>query len=163
MLKNAGVGYGDYVEQITYLLFLKLAEEMSDLGFDNPIPAKFGWSVLSSKSGDDLEVHYRHTLENLGKVTGLAGIIFRKAQNKISNPSDLQRVIKMIGDEDWSGMGVDIKEQTKLAKQLTELADWERDVIYPLATQRLEIDLDDGVKANYPKFGKALARIPGVS
>jgi type I restriction enzyme M protein len=109
VLKNAGVGYGDYVEQITYLLFLKLAEEMSDLGFDNPIPPKFGWSVLSSKSGDDLEVHYRHTLENLGKEPGLVGIIFRKAQNKISNPSDLQRVIKMIGDEDWSGMDVDIK------------------------------------------------------
>jgi type I restriction enzyme M protein len=109
VLKNAGVGYGDYVEQITYLLFLKLAEEITELGFDNPIPAKFGWSVLSSKSGDDLEVHYRHTLENLGKVPGLVGIIFRKAQNKISNPSDLQRVIKMIGDEDWSGMDVDIK------------------------------------------------------
>jgi type I restriction enzyme M protein len=53
VLKKAGVGYGDYVEQITYLLFLKLADEMSELGFDNPIPAKFGWSVLSSKSGDN--------------------------------------------------------------------------------------------------------------
>jgi type I restriction enzyme M protein len=114
VLKNAGVGYGDYVEQITYLLFLKLAEEMSDLGYDNPIPPKFGWSVLSSMSGDELEVHYRHTLENLGTEPGLVGIIFRKAQNKISNPSDLQRVIKMIappsprlrraGDDDGSGM-----------------------------------------------------------
>ena len=56
VLKNAGVGYGDYVEQITYLLFLKLAEEMTELGFDNPIPAKFQWSELSSQSGDDLEV-----------------------------------------------------------------------------------------------------------
>ncbi len=109
VLKNAGVGYGDYVEQITYLLFLKLADEMTELGFDNPIPKQFAWSKLSSKSGDDLEVHYRHTLENLGKEPGLVGIIFRKAQNKISNPSDLQRVIKMIGDEDWSGMDVDIK------------------------------------------------------
>lgn len=109
VLKNAGVGYGDYVEQITYLLFLKLADEMTELGFDNPIPEAFQWSELSSKSGDDLEVHYRHTLENLGKETGLVGIIFRKAQNKISNPSDLQRVIKMIADEDWSGMDVDIK------------------------------------------------------
>jgi type I restriction enzyme M protein len=109
VLKNAGVGYGDYVEQITYLLFLKLADEMTELGFDNPIPKPFAWSKLSGKSGDDLEVHYRHTLENLGKVPGLVGIIFRKAQNKISNPSDLQRVIKMIGDEDWSGMDVDIK------------------------------------------------------
>ncbi len=109
VLKNAGVGYGDYIEQITYLLFLKLADEMTQLGFDNPIPDAFAWAVLSSKSGDDLEVHYRHTLENLGKEPGLVGIIFRKAQNKISNPSDLQRVIKMIADEDWSGMDVDIK------------------------------------------------------
>jgi type I restriction enzyme M protein len=109
VLKNAGVGYGDYVEQITYLLFLKLADEMTELGFENPIPKQFAWSKLSSKNGDDLEVHYRHTLENLGKEPGLVGIIFRKAQNKISNPSDLQRVIKMIGDEDWSGMDVDIK------------------------------------------------------
>lgn len=109
VLKNAGVGYGDYVEQITYLLFLKLAEEMSELGFANPIPAEFAWSELSSKTGDDLEVHYRHTLEHLGKEPGLVGIIYRKAQNKISNPSDLQRVIRMIADEDWSGMDVDIK------------------------------------------------------
>ena len=109
VLKNAGVGYGDYVEQITYLLFLKLADEMTELGFDNPIPDEFKWSELSSKSGDALEIHYRHTLENLGKEPGLVGIIFRKAQNKISNPSDLQRVIKMIADEDWSGMDVDIK------------------------------------------------------
>lgn len=109
VLKNAGVGYGDYVEQITYLLFLKLADEMTELGFDNPIPKAYAWSVLSGKSGDDLENHYRHTLENLGKLPGLVGIIFRKAQNKISNPSDLQRVIKMIADEDWSGMDVDIK------------------------------------------------------
>ncbi len=66
VLKNAGVGYGDYVEQITYLLFLKLADEMTELGFDNPIPAEFQWSELSGKSGDELEVHYRHTLEHLG-------------------------------------------------------------------------------------------------
>jgi len=141
VLKNAGVGYGDYVEQITYLLFgfrlrpnlrfacvrcapiLKLADEMTELGFDNPIPAEFQWSELSSKSGDELEwsgatwtirtdrpeggrggahqVHYRHTLENLGTEPGLVGIIFRKAQNKIFNPSDLQRVIEMIVKESW--------------------------------------------------------------
>ncbi|MCB1206025.1 MAG: type I restriction-modification system subunit M N-terminal domain-containing protein [Verrucomicrobiae bacterium] len=107
VLKNAGVGYGDYVEQITYLLFLKLADEMTELGFDNPIPAEFQWFELSNRSGDDLEpsgtrwtirkdrpeggrggahqVHYRHTLENLGKQPGLVGIIFRKAQNKIAD------------------------------------------------------------------------------
>ncbi len=120
VLKNAGVGYGDYVEQITYLLFLKLADEMTELGFypptpggsgrtSNPIPKEFRWPELVGRSGDGLEVHYRHTLENLGKQPGLVGIIFRKAQNKIANPSDLARVIKMIADEDWSGMDVDIK------------------------------------------------------
>jgi len=109
VLKNAGVGYGDYVEQITYLLFLKLAEEMSELGYDDPIPTDYAWSKLCSQDGDALEIHYRHTLETLGKEPGLVGIIFRKAQNKISNPSDLKRVIKMIADEDWSGMDVDIK------------------------------------------------------
>ena len=109
VLKNAGVGYGDYVEQITYLLFLKLADEMTELGFDNPIPDDYTWSKLASESGDNLEILYRHALEDLGKESGLVGIIFRKAQNKISNPSDLQRVIKMIADEDWSGMDVDIK------------------------------------------------------
>ena len=51
VLKNAGVGYGDYVEQITYLLFLKLADEMTELGFDNPIPDKFQWAELSGRSG----------------------------------------------------------------------------------------------------------------
>jgi hypothetical protein len=88
VFKNAGVGYGDYVEQITYLLFLKLADEMTELGFDNPIPDEFKWTELSSKSGDALEwsgatwtirkdrpegwrwganqIHCRHTLENLG-------------------------------------------------------------------------------------------------
>lgn len=67
VLKNAGVGYGDYVEQITYLLFLKLAEEREELGYDNPIPDDYQWPQLKQRSGDALEVHYRHTLESLGK------------------------------------------------------------------------------------------------
>ena len=77
-LKNAVVGYGDYVEQITYLLFLKLADEMGELGFDNPIPEAFNWAELSRGTGDDLEVHYRHTPGNPGKASGLVGISFRR-------------------------------------------------------------------------------------
>ena len=96
------VGYGDYIEQITYLLFLKLAEEREHLGYDNPILDDYQWPKLVKQSGDALEIHYRHTLESLGKEDGLVGVIFRKAQNKISNPSNLERVIKMIDDEDWS-------------------------------------------------------------
>jgi len=156
VLKNAGVGYGDYVEQITYLLLaptfglrakaqpsglpvsptarlLKLAPpslklrragcEMTELGFDppappvfakattgkrlrragNPIPAEFQWSELSSKSGDELEVHYRHTLENLGKQPGLVGIIFRKARNDgdefVRGSQDKREYRSLIGPE----------------------------------------------------------------
>jgi len=56
-----------------------------------------------------------------------------------------------------------LKDAAKIATQLDELRDWERDVIFPLAQRKIEIDLDDGVKANYPKFGSALKKIPGVS
>ncbi len=108
-LRADGISYGDYVEQITYLLFLKLAEEREDLGYDNPIPADYQWPELSKQSGDDLENHYRHTLEVLGRESGLLGVIFRKAQNKIANPANLERVIKMIDEEDWSAMDIDIK------------------------------------------------------
>jgi type I restriction enzyme M protein len=72
VLKNAGVGYGDYVDQITYLLFLKLADEMADLGFDDPIPAEFQWSEVSGRSGDDLEVHCR---QDLGKLSNEPGLV----------------------------------------------------------------------------------------
>ncbi len=56
-----------------------------------------------------------------------------------------------------------LKDSAKIAKQIDELTDWERDVVFPLAQQRIEIDLDDGVKANYPKFGTALKKIAGLS
>jgi hypothetical protein len=56
-----------------------------------------------------------------------------------------------------------LKEIEKLKKTIAELDDYERDTFYPLATQKIEIDLDDGVKVNYPKFGKALKKVPGLS
>jgi len=109
VLKADGVSHGDYVEQITYLLFLKLCEQQEDLGYGNPIPDDWQWPELAKRSGDDLEVHYRHTLEALAKETGLLGVIFRKAQNKISNPANLERLIKLIDDEDWLAMDIDLK------------------------------------------------------
>ena len=99
VLKNAGVGYGlpvrqtgDYVEQITYLIFLKLADGMTELGFDNPIPAEFQWSELSSKSGDELEIHYHHTLENLGTEPGLVGIMLTPLLGSVGLTPSLQAV-----------------------------------------------------------------------
>ena len=56
-----------------------------------------------------------------------------------------------------------LKEVTLISARLNELEAWERDVIFPLAAQRIELDLDDGVKANYPRFGKALKPITGLS
>jgi hypothetical protein len=84
-----------------YLLFLKLADEMTELGFDNRIPKEFAWSKLSSKVA---AASRRSSGSKKQRRDASATFIFRKAQNKISNPSDLQRLIKMIGDEDWSGM-----------------------------------------------------------
>ncbi len=102
--------YGDYVEQITFLLFLKMDQERSELlGEPSIIPAKWRWGRLANLAGDDLELQYRHTLENLAKEKGLIGTIFRKAQNKLTDPAKLKRVVSLIHDETWIGIGVDVK------------------------------------------------------
>ena len=83
VLRDDGVGYGDYVEQITYLIFLKMADErlsISGKGAGQQVPNKYTWAKLVKLDGDDLELQYRHTLENLGKQGGMLGTIFRKAQ-----------------------------------------------------------------------------------
>jgi type I restriction enzyme M protein len=112
-LRDDGVSYGDYVEQLTYLLFLKMADEGSKLppplGKPSNIPAGYDWRSLCDKTGDELEVHYRHILEKLGKEKGLLGIIFRKAQNKIQDPAKLRRLVALIDGETWQGLDIDIK------------------------------------------------------
>jgi type I restriction enzyme M protein len=112
ILRDDGLSYGDYVEQLTFLLFLKMADEQSKPPFDkpSPIPKGFSWPALLKLSGDDLEIQYRHTLEELGKRTGLLGVIFRKAQNKIQDPAKLQRlIVDLIDKEQWSSLGADVK------------------------------------------------------
>lgn len=110
VLRDQGISYGDYVEQITFLLFLKMDQERSDLlGEDSIIPARWRWAALAPLTGDDLELHYRHTLENLAREPGLIGTIFRKAQNKLTDPAKLKRVVSLIDSETWVGIGVDIK------------------------------------------------------
>jgi hypothetical protein len=117
-LRDDGVGYNDYVEQLTYLLFLKMADEMEklpeflkeELGqVGTKIPDQYSWATLVSKDGDELEVHYRHILESLAKEPGMLGTIFRKSQNKIQDPAKLKRLIGMIDTESWSDMDVDVK------------------------------------------------------
>jgi len=109
VLRDDGVGYGDYVEQITYLIFLKMADERESAGQKVQVPNKYAWPKLVKLDGDDLELQYRHTLENLGKQGGMLGTIFRKAQNKIQDPAKLERLIKMIDKEQWSTLPADVK------------------------------------------------------
>ncbi len=109
VLRDDGVGYGDYVEQITYLIFLKMAAEREHAGQTIKVPDKYSWSKLVKVDGDDLELQYRHTLESLGKQGSMLGTIFRKAQNKIQDPAKLERLIKMIDKEKWSTLPADVK------------------------------------------------------
>jgi len=110
VLRDQGIGYGDYVEQITFLLFLKMDQERTELlGEPSIIPAKWRWEKLGPLAGDDLELQYRHTLEALAKERGLIGTIFRKAQNKLTDPAKLKRVVSLIDNETWIGIGVDVK------------------------------------------------------
>src|SRR6187549_3276417 len=85
VLRDDGLSYGDYLEQLTYLLFLKLAHEQTQPPYSRPsaIPDWLDWPSLTDQNGVELEVHYRHVLEELGKQPGMLGVIFRKAQNKI--------------------------------------------------------------------------------
>ncbi len=77
VLRDDGVSYSDYVEQLTYILFLKMADEQSKPPFNKKslIPDKYNWSTLINKDGDELEVHYRHILENLAKYDNILGVI----------------------------------------------------------------------------------------
>lgn len=111
VLKDDGVSYGDYLEQLTYLLFLKLADEFSKPPYNRklPIPAEYNWESLTDKRGAELDTHYTHLLRELGKQQGILGQIFTKSQNKIQDPAKLSRLIDMIDSEQWSVMGVDVK------------------------------------------------------
>ncbi len=92
VLRDDGLSYQDYIEQLTFLLFLKMADEQTKPPFSRPaiVPTGLDWESLARLDGDDLEVQYRHTLAELGKQPGTLGVIFRKAQNKIQDPAKLQ-------------------------------------------------------------------------
>jgi type I restriction enzyme M protein len=111
ILRDDGLSYGDYVEQLTYLLFLKMADEQSTLrGVPSSVPAEYAWPSLLERDGDELETHYRHALEELGQCGGMLGLIFRKAQNKIQDPAKLRRlIVDLINREQWSSISSDVK------------------------------------------------------
>lgn len=110
-LRDDGVSYGDYLEQITYLIFLKMADEYAKPPYkrDVGIPAKYTWASLKAKRGAKLEGHYIELLRELGKRKDVLGQIFTKSQNKIQDPAKLYRLIDMIDEVQWVMMGADVK------------------------------------------------------
>src|SRR5260221_5867980 len=115
VLRDDGMSYGDYVEQLTYLLFLKMDDEQRQLAealgteYANLIPDEYNWQSLLGRDGNELEEHYRETLRQLGKKKGLLQAIFLKAQNKSQDPAKLRRLVEVINSETWIGLNVDIK------------------------------------------------------
>ncbi|MEQ8767486.1 MAG: class I SAM-dependent DNA methyltransferase [Planctomycetota bacterium] len=113
VLRDDGLSYQDYLEQLTFLLFLKMADERTALTREEqPIPKGHRWSDLANPQmeGVELEQHYRETLAVLGSRGGMLGLIFEKAQNKIQDPAKLrQLIVELIGKEQWSSMSADVK------------------------------------------------------
>jgi type I restriction enzyme M protein len=119
VLRDDGMSYGDYVEQLTYLLFLKMADERTKPPYvpasgaheqSSAVPAEYSWPSLVRKDGDELFDHYRHLLEQLGNEKGLLALIFNKAQNKFQDPTKLRRlIVDLIDKENWSMMSADVK------------------------------------------------------
>lgn len=117
ILFDGGVSNSDYLEQITYLLFLKMVDEdmkmPEELRWNNwrnlELPADCDWSLLMSKSGEELKEHYGKILSLLSKKTGMIGEIYRGAQNKIQTPEHLRKVIQMIDGTQWNSLSEDVK------------------------------------------------------
>lgn len=110
-LRDDGVGYGDYLEQLTYLIFLKMADEYAKPPYsrDVGIPDGYDWQSLRALRGAELEVHYVDLLRTLGSRPGMLGQIFTKSQNKIQDPAKLYRLIDMVDGTAWVTMGADVK------------------------------------------------------
>lgn len=110
-LRDDGVSYGDYLEQLTYLIFLKMSDEYSRPPYkrETGIPKGYSWADMNTLKGAELENQYRATLERLGEEGGILGQIFKGAVNKISNVSILYRVVQMIDKEKWVSMSSDVK------------------------------------------------------
>jgi type I restriction enzyme M protein len=110
ILRDDGLSYGDYLEQLTYLLFLKMADEQHQLGVERIVPEGLDWPSLLDRRGEALETQYLTILNELGRADGLLGVVFRKAQNRIQDPAKLERLVKdLIGSETWMSLDADVK------------------------------------------------------
>lgn len=109
-LAGQGIGFTDYITQLTYLLFLKMDDEnVQTFGEDSAIPEGYRWSDLIDLDGLDLVKQYEETLEELSGQDNLIGTIYTKAQNKIDKPVYLKKVITLINEESWLVMDGDVK------------------------------------------------------
>lgn len=110
-LRDDGVGYGDYLEQLTYLIFLKMADEYNRPPYNRRvgIPKPYSWPELRRLKGAELEVRYVEALRELGQAKGMLGQIFTKSQNKIQDPAKLGRLFEMVNSTEWLMIGADVK------------------------------------------------------
>ena len=109
VLSSAGVGFTDYITQLTYILFLKMDDEKEQMGLPSYLPEGYKWKDLADLSGTDLVEKYEDILDELSKENGLIGTIFTKAVNKIDKPVMLKKVIDMVSEDDWYMMEGDLK------------------------------------------------------
>jgi type I restriction enzyme M protein len=105
-LRHDGIDYGDYIEQITYLLFLKMSDEK-----DLKLPPGCSWPALRDKTGNALTDHYADVLRKLSKSPGILGDIYTEAQSRFANPVNLKRLINLIDEIEWTSLGVDVKAE----------------------------------------------------
>lgn len=110
VMAAAGVGFTDYITQLTYILFLKMDEEKEEMGLSSSIPDGYKWKDLVDLNGTDLIDKYEEILKELAKEDGLIGTIFTKASNKIDSPVKLAKIIDMVKGENWYMMEGDLKE-----------------------------------------------------
>ena len=144
MLRDAGLSYGDYLEQLTFLLFLKMMHERSQPPFTllpnyqpPPIPNGYDWPSLLARDGIELEIHYRRTLEELGRQPGTLGVIFNRARNEIQEPAMLTRLVKdLIDSETWLSLSADVKGdayESLLERNAQDVKDRRRPILHPKA------------------------------
>src|SRR5262245_23302416 len=106
ILRDDGLSYPDYVEQLTYLLFLKMSDEIDD----GPVPINIGWRSFARLDADELHRVYSDTLSALSDRDGMLGLIFRNARNKVRDPAKLRLlVVELIGQTEWTGLSTDVK------------------------------------------------------
>jgi type I restriction enzyme M protein len=147
VLRDTGVGTLDYVEQLTFLLFLKMADEQYELTGRRVVPEEYSWPALIALDADELEVQYRTSLEELGKQPGALGEVFQKASNKVQQPAILRRiVIDLIGAENWSALDADVKGDAYeglLAKGISDGGSKAGQIFTPRALIRAIVDVMD--------------------